>query len=433
MTNQSRPNPENEVAPDTVAPTPSDEFVPPLPVPVGGVAQPAPLPPPLPAPFGRYTLNKLLGRGGMGAVYLAHDRQLDRPVALKIPRFGVNPSVEDEERFLREARAAAMLSHPNLCPVYDVGQIGGVSYLTMAYIEGQSLAEMIREGCLPPPPELVRLVAQMALAMQEAHRRGVIHRDLKPANVMIDLRGQPVITDFGLARRGPETGDVRLTHSGMVMGTPAYMPPEQVNGAVHAVGPACDIYSLGVILYELLAGRLPFLGAVGDLMAQIVTVAPPPPSQFRPGLAAELDTICLKALAKDPARRFASMQEFAAALQGHVHGGERSGGDAGDAWVASTPGGKGRAPTPPEVDERDRLCLAARYFLDKRTEESNRKSIATWYQILDKDPTFAPAWAGLAFAYHLLGVRGHASPTVTSRPPEMPPVCAPPPCACPPK
>lgn len=360
--------------------------------------------------FGRYTLQKILGKGGMGDVYLAHDAQLDRSVALKIPRFGASPRPGDEERFLREARAAAMLSHPNLCPVYDAGQIEGVWYLTMAYVEGKPLSELLRYDPLPPIHDAVQLVRQIALAMQEAHQRGVIHRDLKPANVMIDARGQPVIMDFGLARRGLETGDVRLTQSGVIMGTPAYMSPEQVNGAVSAMGATCDIYSLGVILYELLTGRPPFRGALGELMAQITSALPAPPAQFRPGLDPALEAICLKALAKKPAERFASMQEFAHALEGN-------------SWrAAEQPASGARFDRPPaadvpqlastpERDEKQRLCLAARYYLEKRTEESHRKGIGTYTQILDKDPTFAPAWAGLAFAYHLLSVRGSASPT----------------------
>ncbi len=425
MTDQSMRNPQDAVAPDTreTPPPQSDEFGTRWVTQLGNLLQHGEgkaaaewqegLPTSLPARLGRYTLHKLLGKGGMGAVFLAHDTQLDRPVALKIPRFGLHPHPDDQERFLREARAAAVLSHPNLCPVHDAGQIEGISYLTMAYIEGQPLSVVLQHDPSRPIQDSVRLVRQLALAMHEAHRRGIIHRDLKPANVMIDLRGEPVIMDFGLARRGPESGDARLTQSGMVMGTPAYMPPEQVNGDVDAMGPPCDIYSLAVILYEMLAGRLPFLGAFGELMAQIVSVPPPPPSRFRPGLDPEIESICLKGLAKKPAERFASMQAFAAALEGWLNStAARSAAD--DAPGARAPQ-EGRNPgQAPRSDEVSRLYLTARYFLEKRTEESNRKSIATYYQILDRDPSFAPAWAGLAFAYHLLGVRGHASPTSAS-------------------
>jgi serine/threonine protein kinase len=266
----------------------------------------------LPATFGRYRLLQLLGQGGMGAVYLAEDSQLHRRVALKIPNFPKHEGPE-LERFYREAQAAAVLRHPNLCPVYDVGQINGIHYLTMAYIEGRSLGALLSSGRAFSQDEAAEMVRLLALALQEAHEHGVIHRDLKPGNIMIDQRQQPVVMDFGLARKLSST-DVRLTQSGTIIGTPAYMSPEQVNNDPRAMGPGCDIYSLGVILYELLTGRLPFEGSVGSLMAQILTDAPAPPSRFRAALHPTLEAICLKALAKNPASRFATMAEFAAAL-----------------------------------------------------------------------------------------------------------------------
>lgn len=274
----------------------------------------------LPAQFGRYRLEKLLGKGGMGAVYLAHDTQLDRRVALKVPRFGPDDDAGCE-RFLREARAAATLHHPNLCPVFDVGELDGVYYLTMAFIDGHPLSAYIRNDKFLPPTQAAWLVQTLALALQDAHDQGIIHRDLKPANIMIGRKKQPVVMDFGLARR-EASGDERLTHSGAIMGTPAYMPPEQVNGDVAAMGPCCDIYSLGVILYELLTGRRPFDGPIGTLMARILTETPTPPSQLRPELDPALDAICLRALAKRPQNRYPSMREFAADLE---------------AWQAGTP------------------------------------------------------------------------------------------------
>ncbi len=274
------------------------------------------LPTQLPVPFGRYQLQKLLGRGGMGAVYLAHDTQLDRPVALKIPLFRADDDSQVLARFYREARAAATILHANICPVYDVGEVDGVPYLTMAYIEGQSLAEWLR-GKRLTPRQSAALVRKLALALQEAHKKGIIHRDLKPANIMIDHRGEPMIMDFGLAHRA-RPGDPRLTQQGTVLGTPAYMSPEQVKGDPDTVWPACDVYSLGVILYELMAGHLPFQGDPMAVLSQVLLEEPPPPSKFHPNLDGAVEKICLKAMAKKSENRFPSMTEFAAALQGYL-------------------------------------------------------------------------------------------------------------------
>ena len=244
-----------------------------------------PLGSPLPPQFGRYRIVKQLGRGGMGTVYLAQDTQLgDRPVALKVPLVHPDEQSAYWERFHREARAAATLHHPNICSVYDVGSIDGILFLAMAFIEGQPLNQRIRAGPPPPTGEAARLIRALALALAEAHEHGVVHRDLKPGNVIIDQRGEPVIMDFGLA--WIDKGDAsRLTQTGDVLGTPAYMPPEQVTGDTKLMGPRSDIYSLGVILYELLTGQVPFTGSSGMVLAKVLTEAPPPPSQpaTRPG------------------------------------------------------------------------------------------------------------------------------------------------------
>jgi tetratricopeptide (TPR) repeat protein len=279
-------------------------------------------PAPLPARIGRYEIRKLLGRGGMGAVYLAHDPQLDRLVALKVPKLS-GPGAE--ERFLREARAAAAVSHPNLCPVHDAGRGDGVLYLAMGYIPGCTLTELLREEGRLAPARAARLAAAIAQAMAEAHRHGIVHRDLKPGNVLLNPHGEPVVTDFGLALRDPPsapegenaTADFapRLTQAGIMVGTPTYMPPEQACGDLARIGPASDVYSLGVILYELLTGQPPF-GAetIAQLVRMIVAEPAPPPSRIQPDIPAALDAVCARALAKDPAERFASMEEFAAAL-----------------------------------------------------------------------------------------------------------------------
>lgn len=285
----------------------------------GANASPATLPDRLPAPFGRYLLLQQLGHGGMGAVYLARDSQLDRPVALKVPFFGARDGPRVRERFLREARAAAALRHANICPVYDVGEFEGVPYLTMAYIDGRSLATTLREDKKPlSPVQAAALVRKLALALAEAHRQQVIHRDLKPSNIILTAGGEPILMDFGLARRGDDS-DVRLTQQGAVLGTPAYMAPEQARGDSDSVGPACDIYSLGVLLYELLTRRLPFTGETFALLARVLSEPPTPPSRHRPEIDAKIEAICLKAMAKEPAQRYPSMADFAAALGQYLH------------------------------------------------------------------------------------------------------------------
>jgi serine/threonine protein kinase len=277
------------------------------------------LPPQLPTRFGHYELQKLLGKGGMGAVYLARDLRLNRHVALKIPNLTAHDTFELRDRFMREAHVAAQLAHPNLCPVYDFGEVEGVLYLTMAYLEGKPLARFIQGGKQLPPRAVATVVRQLAYAMQGAHEKGVIHRDLKPSNIMITPKKQPVIMDFGLARR-TDAEDSQITHSGQILGTPAYMSPEQLNSDSNAMGPASDVYGLGIILYELLAGRPPFEGGLGTLMARIMTEPPPPLSRWRKNIDPVLDAICQRALAKKPGDRFPSMHAFANALDDFLRG-----------------------------------------------------------------------------------------------------------------
>lgn len=262
----------------------------------------------LPRQFGRYQLVRQLGRGGMGSVYLAHDQELDRDVAIKFPVFDNRPGFNAVERFRREARAMAALHHPNLCPVYDVGQLEGHHYLTMAYLEGHTLTDMQLSQ-----PEAIRIVSGVARAVQSAHEAGIVHRDLKPANVMINTRGEPIVMDFGLASRDAAS-EAELTQSGLIVGSPAYMAPEQVHANNELIGPRTDVYALGVILYQLLTGRRPFEGAGLSVLGQISSGRQPlPPSTLAP-VDPRLEAICLKAMAHHIEDRYQSAAELAVAL-----------------------------------------------------------------------------------------------------------------------
>ncbi len=265
----------------------------------------------LPAEFGRHRVERLLGGGAMGRVYLARDTQLDRPVALKVPTFNRGVPQTVIRRFRREARSSATLRHPNICPVYDVGEIDGTHFLTMGFVEGRPLSELLVGGA--PLPERQAATIARKLALRQAHEKGVIHRDVKPANVMIDRKGEPVLTDFGLARSFLEPDEARLTTPGMTMGSPAYMSPEQIRGQAD-LGPGTDVYSLGVVLYECVTGRLPFAGDPMTVAHQVLGSEPPPPGDLRPDLSPALATIVMKAMAKSPVDRYASAADFAAAL-----------------------------------------------------------------------------------------------------------------------
>ncbi len=267
----------------------------------------------LPEEFGRYRILRQLGEGGMGSVYLAQDRELGRCVALKVPRLTRSNQPALLSRFRREAQAAARIVHPNLCPVYDIGEIDGVFYLTMAYIEGQPLSEHLTQRRPPNVHHTISLIRKIAQALAAAHDLGVIHRDLKPANIMINPRGEPVVVDFGLART-QVGGETRLTQTGAMLGTPAYASPEQIEGD-KAADTRTDIYSLGMIFYELLTGQLPFDDSTPlALLNQIIAKEPAPPSTIRPQIPRELDSICLKAIAKLVEARYQTMQEFEAAI-----------------------------------------------------------------------------------------------------------------------
>jgi tRNA A-37 threonylcarbamoyl transferase component Bud32 len=258
--------------------------------------------------FGDYELLEVIAHGGMGVVYKARQMSLNRVVALKMVLRGELATARDVARFRAEAEAAANLDHPHIVPIYEVGEHDGQQYYAMRYVEGVSLARRPRSDARSE----ARLVAAVAGAVHHAHRRGVLHRDIKPSNILVDTSGSPLVADFGLAKR--VDADRSLTESGAIVGTPRYMAPEQAAGRKDLTV-AVDVYSLGVVLYERLTGRTPFAGeTVLELLRQAREQEPPRPSSVCPGLDRDLETICLKCLEKDSAKRYSSAE----ALQGDL-------------------------------------------------------------------------------------------------------------------
>ena len=259
--------------------------------------------------FGDYELLHEIARGGMGVVYKARQTKLNRVVALKMIKAGELAGELDVQRFHAEAEAAAQLDHPGIVPIYEVGEQSGQHFFSMGLVEGEGLDTKLKDGPLPAK-EAAKLIAEIAGAVQFAHDKGIVHRDLKPANVLIDADGAPKITDFGLAKN--ISGDSGLTATGQVMGTPSYMPPEQAAGRVDEIGPLADVYSLGAMLYALLTGRPPFQAAnVMETLQQVLERDPVSPRTLNPAVDRDLETICLKSLEKDPAKRYATAGEFA--------------------------------------------------------------------------------------------------------------------------
>src|SRR2546421_5852923 len=258
---------------------------------------------------GRYRVLARVGSGGMADVYVAEDQLLGRKVAVKLLHHHFAEDQEFVERFRREASSAAALSHPNIVAIFDRGEWQGTYYIAMEYVAGRSLKKIVREHGALEPAAAIDLVIQILRAARFAHGRGVIHRDLKPHNVILDEEGRARVTDFGIARAG--ASDMTLT--GSIMGTAQYLSPEQAQG--QAVSAASDLYSVGVILYELLTGVVPFDGETAVAIAfKQVSAEPRPPSTVTPSVPAMLDGIVLHALAKDPARRFRDADEFIAVL-----------------------------------------------------------------------------------------------------------------------
>jgi serine/threonine protein kinase/tetratricopeptide (TPR) repeat protein len=291
-----------------------------------------------------YELLRELGRGGMGVVYLARQLRLNRLVALKMVLAGEHARPDDLLRFLAEAEAIAQLQHPHIVQIYEVGQHAGLPFFALEYLDGGSLAHKL-QGTPLPAREAAQLVETLAQAVQAAHARGIIHRDLKPANVLLDQEGRPKISDFGLAKRldaGPG-----LTQTGLILGTPSYMAPEQAEGKGKEVGPAADVYALGATLYELLTGRPPFKAATPmETVRQVLEEEPVSPRRLQPGLARDLETICLTCLHKEPTRRYPTAEALAEDLRRYRQGEPITARPVGSGerlvkWVRRRPAGAG--------------------------------------------------------------------------------------------
>ncbi|REJ64551.1 MAG: serine/threonine protein kinase [Planctomycetota bacterium] len=277
----------------------------------------------LPHQFGDYELLEELGRGGMGVVFRARQQSLDRIVALKMILRGNLASQEDRLRFRSEAEAAARLKSPHIVPIYEVDDYQGQAYFTMAHIEGETLAQRLQKGPLPPQ-EAARILRDVARAVGVAHAEGVLHRDLKPSNILLDGQGRPHVSDFGLAKRvatGGETVDQSLTRTGAILGTPSYMAPEQAAGNRGELGPATDIYSLGALLYQMLTGRPPFQAATAlDTIMLVLEQDPVPPRVLNPRADHELELIALRCLQKPPDLRYENADRLAEDLEAYLAG-----------------------------------------------------------------------------------------------------------------
>jgi serine/threonine-protein kinase len=260
-----------------------------------------------------YEVEAVLGRGGMGIVFRARHLRLNRPVAVKMLLAGAYAGPREQARFQREAEAVARLRHPNVVQVHDVGDADGRPYFTMELVEGGSLAQKLA-GTPQPAHQAAQLLATLAGAVQAAHACGIVHRDLKPANVLLTADDTPKIGDFGLARC--QDDGTSLTQTGAVLGTPSCMAPEQARGRRDAVGPAVDVYALGVILYEPLTGRPPFVAETAEAtLLQVLAEEPAPPSRLNPRVPRDLETFCLKCLQKEPGWRYPTAASVAADLE----------------------------------------------------------------------------------------------------------------------
>jgi len=261
--------------------------------------------------FGRYQIRGLLGTGSCATVYRAYDPVVERDVAMKIPHPGAVSGPKAQARFLGEAKALARLRHPGIVPLYDAGRFGDIPYIATAYIDGRTLKELIEEGPIPFQ-RVADLVAELAEALAYIHGEGIVHRDVKPANVLVDSSGTVQLTDFGLSHRQDAS---RLTRNGALIGTPAYLAPEQAIPEGATAHPLSDQYSLGVVLYELLCGRPPFIGPPSVVIFNARHEPPSPPRSLRPEIPTGLERICLKAMARSPRDRYSTCAALAEDLR----------------------------------------------------------------------------------------------------------------------
>jgi hypothetical protein len=308
--------------------------------------------------IGRFRLIRWLGGGGMGDVYLAHDPDLDREVAVKVPRFIGRPELNGDlrQRFLREARAAARVPHhPHICPVFDAGEDEGQLFAVLAYAPGGSLAERLQRDGPLPPREAADVVRQAAEGLQALHAAGVVHRDIKPANLLLGPNGAVLVSDFGVARLSDSES---LTAHGALLGTPAYLAPEQIEHGAAAAGPASDVYALGVVLFELLTGRLPYEGQTMQLLRQITDG--PPEALHRPDLDVALEALVLWAMARQPQER-PTAAALAASLTAWLGGAPFSVGEIPATRLDAVPG---RAPS--VVTDRRSVAAGYRGWIDAR-------------------------------------------------------------------